>query len=142
MRLTNEERTWLAHKCSYFSDEYIEYLANFRFDPSQVSIKFIPVSEDGERGRVEFEADGLWKDATLWEVPLMACLSEVYFRVGATDWSYEGQTGKRYLLCSFVRFNPIPQRTRLKKRGHYWKQDVHLANSGPEEGGHFSLKIS
>lgn len=30
----------------------------------------------------------------------MSCLSELYFRVGATDWSYEGQKGKDRALCA------------------------------------------
>lgn len=63
-----------------------------------MSIRFIPVSDDGEEGRVEIEANGLWREAILWEVPIMACISELYFRVGATDWSYEGQKGEHYAL--------------------------------------------
>ena len=30
----------------------------------------------------------------MWEVPLMACLSELYFTVVNTDWDYAGQPGK------------------------------------------------
>ena len=37
--------------------------------------------------------DGLWVETILWEVPLMACLSELYFAVVNTDWDYEGQPG-------------------------------------------------
>ncbi|KAF8433364.1 Quinolinate phosphoribosyl transferase [Boletus edulis BED1] len=91
LRLTTEEKNWLANTCPYFPKEYLEYLSEFRFDPAQISIRFNPVSEDGEEGRVEIEASGLWRETILWEVPVMACLSELYFRVGATDWSYEGQ---------------------------------------------------
>lgn len=29
----------------------------------------------------------------MWEVPLMACLSELYFTVVNTDWDYAGQRG-------------------------------------------------
>lgn len=30
----------------------------------------------------------------MWEVPLMACLSELYFTVVNTDWDYAGQPGE------------------------------------------------
>ena len=29
----------------------------------------------------------------MWEVPLMACLSETYFQVDMIDWDYTGQEG-------------------------------------------------
>ena len=72
----------------------------------------------------------------------MACLSELYFRVGATDWSYKGQEGKPRPLygCSCVEL--VLQRMRLQRRRHCCKQDVPLANSGLGEGGHFSPKTS
>ena len=38
--------------------------------------------------------DGLWVETIMWEVPLMACLSELYFSVVNTDWDYAGQPGK------------------------------------------------
>jgi len=33
----------------------------------------------------------LWLETILWEVPLMACLSEIYFRYADQDWDYTGQ---------------------------------------------------
>ncbi|KAI9567288.1 Quinolinate phosphoribosyl transferase [Boletus coccyginus] len=103
LRLTTEEKNWLANTCPYFSKEYLEYLSEFQFNPEQISINFIPISDDGEEGRVEIEASGLWKEAIHWEVPLMACLSELYFRVGTTDWSFEGQKGEPHVLLLFMR---------------------------------------
>ena len=100
LHLTIEEKNWLANTCPYFSNDYLDYLSEFQFNPAQISIRFIPVSDDGEEGRVEIEASGLWREAILWEVPLRACLSELYFRVGSTDWSYEGQKGEPHTLYS------------------------------------------
>lgn len=102
LHLTIEEKSWLADVCPYFSKEYLEYLSEFRFDPAQVSIRFIPVCDGGDEGKVEIEASGLWREAILWEVPVMACLSELYFRVGVTDWSYEGQKGEHHAPYSFT----------------------------------------
>jgi len=45
-------------------------------------------------GSVEIEARGLWLETILWEVPLMACLSEIYFRYADQDWDYTRQEGR------------------------------------------------
>lgn len=71
----------------------MNYLSSFRFRPEQVSITFVPGSDDELRGQVEIEASGPWVETILWEVPLMATLSEIYFQIDNTDWSYEGQEG-------------------------------------------------
>lgn len=89
--LTSDEKAWLATKCPFFTDKYLDFLEQYRFKTEQVSVKFIPVSEDGQWGNVEIEARGLWVDTILWEVPMMACLSELYFRIDRTDWNYSGQ---------------------------------------------------
>lgn len=89
--LTSDEKAWLATTCPYFTDKYLDFLEQYRFKTEQVSVKFIPVSEDGQWGNVEIEAKGLWVDTILWEVPMMACLSELYFRIDRTDWNYSGQ---------------------------------------------------
>lgn len=136
LRLTTEEKNWLANTCPYFSQGYLEYLSDFQFNPMQISIRFIPVSADGEEGRVEIEASGLWREAILWEVPVMACLSELYFQVGATDWSYEGQKGEPHDLYSYSWVELAPQRSPLQRRRHCCRRDVPLANSGLGEGGH------
>jgi hypothetical protein len=62
-------------------------------------------------------------------VQLMACLSEIYFRVVKTDWSYVGQSGKRDFSKhyeSFVKF--FTQRLHTIKREYYSKQVVYLAS--------------
>ncbi|KAI5988892.1 Quinolinate phosphoribosyl transferase [Pisolithus marmoratus] len=89
--LTSDEKAWLAATCPYFTTDYLDFLEQYRFKAEQVSVKFIPISEDGQWGNVEIEARGLWVETILWEVPMMACLSEFHFRIDKTDWSYSGQ---------------------------------------------------
>ena len=94
LALTAEERTCLEKHCPYFTPSYLDHLAAYRFKPKQVTITFVPVSADEpDWGDVEIEAVGLWSEAIFWEVPLMACLSEQYFRTVDTDWNYDGQSG-------------------------------------------------
>ena len=35
---------------------------------------------------------GKWRNTIFWEVPLMAIVSDVYFKLIDTDWSFNGQT--------------------------------------------------
>jgi nicotinate phosphoribosyltransferase len=128
LRLSSDEKDWLQRSCPYFTKEYLDYLAGFQFNPDQVSVKFVPVSEDEEHGNVEIEAKGLWVETILWEVPLMASLSELYFRIGANDWSYDGQkenaSQKAQTLlragCSFSEFG-------TRRRRSFYIQDLVVA---------------
>jgi nicotinate phosphoribosyltransferase len=100
MTLIDTELEWLRQTCPFLKPGYLDYLSAFRFKPDQVHIRFVPISDDGERGNVEIEATGPWLETIFWEVPLMACLSETYFRLVMTDWSYDGQVGKRISLAN------------------------------------------
>ncbi|KAF9448625.1 nicotinate phosphoribosyltransferase [Macrolepiota fuliginosa MF-IS2] len=94
--LTPDERAWLESKCPYFTKDYLDYLSSFRFKPEQVHINFVPTSEDGLAGQVEISTSGSWVETILWEVPLLAILSETYFLVDDTDWTYDGQEELAY----------------------------------------------
>lgn len=93
MALSPDERSWLEQTCPYLKKGYLDYLQAYRFRPEQVTITFNPLPEDPNRGQIGIVAEGIWADTIMWEVPLMACLSELYFTVVSTDWDYEGQTG-------------------------------------------------
>lgn len=100
LALTGPERTWLESTCPYFNKDYLDYLSSFRFKPEQVSINFVSDSENTMLGQIEIEATGPWVETILWEVPLMATLSETFFQTDETDWSYEGQEGVIRYNCS------------------------------------------
>ncbi|KAH7102763.1 nicotinate phosphoribosyltransferase [Auriculariales sp. MPI-PUGE-AT-0066] len=121
--LTPDEKTWLAATCPFFSQDYLDYLENFRYDASQVTVKFVPSSDDANWGSVDIEAVGPWRDSIMWEVPLLAVLSQAYFQTVDTDWSYEGQVARAYgkgkiLLEGGVLFNEFGTRRRRSLHAH------------------------
>ncbi|KAH8104662.1 nicotinate phosphoribosyltransferase [Cristinia sonorae] len=132
LALTEEESQWLTKTCPYFTSTYLNYLQAFRFNPSQVQITFHPKPASpgdptglNELGKIEIEATGPWIETILWEVPLMATLSEIYFLTADKDWSYDGQEEKAYdkaikLLesgCTFSEFG-------TRRRRSYKIQDL------------------
>ncbi len=75
LKLTNEERIKLTEKCgSYLDPTYITYLNGYRFDPSQVGI----IQTNGD---LQVVIEGPWHETILWEVPLMAVISELFFKM-------------------------------------------------------------
>lgn len=82
LRLTKEEKSWLAAKCGYFNPVYLDFLEGYRFDPAEVSI-------EQSQGVLRISIEGYWYTTILWEVPLMAMISELYFET-------TGEKGKAY----------------------------------------------
>lgn len=71
VRLTSEERDFMMQHCRFIPPVYWEWLASFRFEPAKIKISL------DENRRLQMEvADYLYK-VTLYEVPLLAIVSEV-----------------------------------------------------------------
>ncbi|CAI0651977.1 unnamed protein product [Colletotrichum noveboracense] len=115
--LSDEEYRFLKTHCTYLTDEYVNFLKEFRLHPSKQAIAtFRPVGEDtgadSDIGDLHVEIKGAWLETILYEIPLLALTSEAYFRFMDTDWSYEGQEeqafdkGMRLLEagCTFSEF--------------------------------------
>lgn len=85
LRLTDEEYDWMKTNLYFLPVSLRQYLAAYRFNPKQVKLRL------NKKGELEIKIRGKWRDAILWEVPLMAIISEVYFTLEDTDWSMEGQ---------------------------------------------------
>ncbi|MHA2428629.1 MAG: nicotinate phosphoribosyltransferase [Candidatus Hermodarchaeia archaeon] len=73
LALDDDELSWLE-QFKFLNPAYLQYLKNFRFDPSQVTI-----SEDSP-DHLAISIKGKWHETILWEVPLMALISELHFR--------------------------------------------------------------
>lgn len=56
-----------------FSKGYLEYLKNFKFNTDVTLIR-------GDNDELEIKIQGTWLNTILWEVPLLAIVSELYTR--------------------------------------------------------------
>ncbi|WP_047448077.1 nicotinate phosphoribosyltransferase [Alistipes sp. ZOR0009] len=72
LTLSDEAKCYLRSKCYFFEPVFIDLLKGFRFDPSEVVITQV----DGD---LDIEIRGLWYRTVLWEVPLLAIVSELFF---------------------------------------------------------------
>jgi nicotinate phosphoribosyltransferase len=73
-QLSSNEQDFLRDKCYYLSPVYLDFLSGYRYNPAEVRIQQI-----GETLKVFIEGD--WYKTVLWEVPLMATISELYFEM-------------------------------------------------------------
>lgn len=80
-RLQPPEETFLA-KLPFIRPWYLEYLKNFQMPPEAIGIKL-------DRGNLDIRIRGPWHLTILWEVPLMAMISELYFEIEDTRWREE-----------------------------------------------------
>ncbi|KAM0753349.1 nicotinate phosphoribosyltransferase [Meredithblackwellia eburnea MCA 4105] len=103
LSLTSEERTWLESKCPYFTPTYLDFLQSFTLNPmEEVHLVFEPEgettdAEGNQIGKLSIEIKGSWVGTILYEVPLMAIVSEAYFTHVNTSWDYVGQVAQAKL---------------------------------------------
>jgi nicotinate phosphoribosyltransferase len=75
LSLTSQESNFLTYKCGHFlKPTYIDFLKSYRYDGSEIGI-----TQDG--GELTITITGYWYRTILWEVPLMALISELYFKM-------------------------------------------------------------
>lgn len=72
LKLSHEEKEWLAKTCPYLSPVYLDFLQGYCYDPNEVTIV-----QEGEHVSVQIE--GYWYRTILWEVPLLCLLSENFY---------------------------------------------------------------
>ena len=74
LKLRADEKKFLSDRCYYLDPTYIDFLSGFRFNSSEVG-----VIQTGSK--LEISIEGYWYRTILWEVPLMALISELYFKL-------------------------------------------------------------
>jgi len=89
LRVTPEELAWLRNNCAYLPDQYLQFLSSVRVYPQkQVTLEWNDHNQD-----ISILLHGRWIDTILYEIPILALVSEAYFRFVDSDWDYVGQYG-------------------------------------------------
>lgn len=73
LSLTDEEFHYLS-PLPFFKPDYLAWLQTFRFKPEQVNIT---TADDGQ---LAIRISGPWSEVIMWEVPLLALISEIIQR--------------------------------------------------------------
>lgn len=73
LSLTAEEEAFMRRKMPYLPPIYIDFLKGFRFDPSEIEVRL-------ENRKLHIRATGLLYRVTLWETPILALVSELFFK--------------------------------------------------------------
>ena len=74
LRLTREEKEWLALTCPYLDPVYLDFLQGYCYDPDEVRV----VQNETD---VDVFVEGYWYRTILWEVPLLCLISENFYRL-------------------------------------------------------------
>ncbi len=101
VNLSLDEILWLEDQC-VLKQDYIDFLEGYNFNPNQVIIE-----QTG--GDLAIVIMGPWAETILWEVPLMALISELYFKI----------TGKTYDQVEFIR-NTDAKAKQMLEAGVKW----------------------
>ncbi|TDB58628.1 nicotinate phosphoribosyltransferase [Photorhabdus khanii] len=73
LALTDAEFNYLS-SLPFFKADYLDWFKTFRFNPQQVNISVT------DSGQLAIRISGLWHEVIMWEVPLLALLSELVHR--------------------------------------------------------------
>ncbi|MEJ8591119.1 nicotinate phosphoribosyltransferase [Riemerella anatipestifer] len=78
LKLTKKEKLYLQETCPYLDLPYLDFLEGYHYDPSEVKI----VQEGND---IKVSVEGLWYRTILWEVPLLALISELHYQMNKME---------------------------------------------------------
>ncbi|MCD4559266.1 nicotinate phosphoribosyltransferase [Lelliottia nimipressuralis] len=81
LTLQDDEYQWLSG-LPFFKADYLNWLRDFRYNPEQVTVT-------NDNGRLHIRLAGPWREVIMWEVPLLAVISEIVHRYRSPEASVE-----------------------------------------------------
>lgn len=120
LSFSEEEIQYMESTLPHLPKKYLEYLRTFKLNPKDQ----VEVIYDTETQDLQFAIHGLWVETILYEIPILALISEAYFHFVDTDWNYDGQVESaaekaRQLLsngCTFSEFGTRRRRSLKAQR--------------------------
>ena len=120
LALTQQEYSWIKTNIPFFKPLYLEYLKNYRYNPDEIEVYL-------ENNDLVLNIKGSWHSTILWEVPLMAMISELYFKVIDADWNHneiEVQVKASDKIQSLYECHCIYADFGTRRRRAFWVQDL------------------
>ena len=117
LKLSRDQRAFLETSCYFLTPVYLDYLESYRYDPAEVMIR-------QDRDRLTLKITGPWYRTILWEVPVMAIISETFFKMTHQKTVPEQKRRKinldkvRRLGDNAVKFADFGTRRRFSARNH------------------------
>ncbi|MFH7926058.1 nicotinate phosphoribosyltransferase [Enterobacter roggenkampii] len=81
LALTDDEYQWLSG-LPFFKADYLNWLRDFRYKPEQVTVT-------NDNGKLDIRLAGPWREVIMWEVPLLAVISELAHRYRSPETGVE-----------------------------------------------------
>ena len=78
LKLTLEEKKFLLETCPYLDHVYLDFLQGYCYNPEEVTIS-------QQSGELTIFIEGFWYRTILWEVPLMALICELYYKLNQLE---------------------------------------------------------
>jgi nicotinate phosphoribosyltransferase len=78
LKLTKEEKDFFHTACPYMDLPYFDFLAGYQYNPAEVQI--VQTGND-----LEVTVEGEWYRTILWEVPILALLSELHYEMNQLE---------------------------------------------------------
>lgn len=81
LTLQDDEYQWLSG-LPFFKADYLNWLRDFRYKPEQVTVV-------NDNGHLDIRLEGPWREVIMWEVPLLAVISELAHRYRSPETGVE-----------------------------------------------------
>lgn len=91
LKLTREENDYLRITCPYLDLPYLDFLGGYHYDPSEVHIR-------QQGSDLEVTVEGQWYRTILWEVPLLALISELHYELNKMEREADDTVQQKALL--------------------------------------------
>jgi len=97
LELSKEEESFLR-SISYIPAAAVDFLKGFHFDSKCLDI------EQDEEGYLSIRIKGYWHSIILWEVPLLAIISELYYKISSITSPF---SKKDICTSNIIKFNKL-----------------------------------
>lgn len=133
IQFTKEDIEWLGKTCPWLSSGYLNSLKHWKPDRSEIFINEGNVQAYNDCG-LAIEAHGTWLDTSMYEIPILAIVNEVYFAfkygVGAKDIEFQKRT--------IEKFNKIADWCEINSKGLFDEELHDYLTQHPYDIGTFS----